>query len=131
MRSRRLLLFSVGLLLSGLALAAEPPRPAKEPHGKVLRFRIGHNYSLADAHARLQLLFDYWKQRYGVIATWIGDEAHLRGSVWGVQFVGAIAIQKNMVVANATDPGVFFRGTAYNYIDRKLKKYLHPTYQEE
>jgi|CXWL01.1.fsa_nt_gi hypothetical protein len=130
MRFFKLLIVS-GFLLGAPALASEPPRAKTESAKDQLHFHVGHAYSPVDAHARLQLLFEYWKGRFGVEAKWNGDEARISGRIWGIQIVGAIRVGKNAVTADANDPGSLMRGTAYAYIDKKLKKYLHPTFKEE
>lgn len=120
-----------GLFLGVPALASEPTASKSQASKEQLHFYVGHTYSPVDAHARLQMLFEYWKERFGVETQWTGDEALIKGRIWGVPIVGSIRVGKNVVIADANDPGAFMRGRAYAYIDKKLKKYLHPTFKEE
>jgi hypothetical protein len=41
-----------------------------------------------------------------------------------------LEVTDSCVQAQATDPGLVWRGTGVSYVERKLKKYLHPTYDE-
>jgi hypothetical protein len=41
-----------------------------------------------------------------------------------------LTVKDHAVVAVASDPGLLFRGAALTYIDRKLRKYLNPNYEE-
>lgn len=110
---------------------AAPVMAAESAPHDVMHFRVGHTFSAIDAHARLELLLAYWRERFGVETQWVGNEARLTGRIFGVEFVGSIRVGKNAVTADATDPGLLKRGIAYAYIDKKLKKYMHPTFKEE
>ena len=95
-----------------------------------LTFDKPHSFSRADARVRVQQLLDYWSERFGVRTEWVGDKARIDGAVMGMPVHGWVLVADHRVEAAASDPGVFFRSRARNYISSKLSKYLHPTYQE-
>lgn len=100
------------------------------PDARPLQLAQSHAFSRAEARLRVQQLLDYWSQRFGVQRSWQGDTARVRGSVMGVPFDGQVVVSDHEVSASTSDPGRFLRSTALDYVQRKLKKYLHPTYQE-
>ena len=65
-----------------------------------------------------------------IVSEWRGDRVFLSGSVYGIKIEALFAIDGAHVTAFATDPGWPWRGQVTNYVDRKLKKYMHPTYDE-
>jgi hypothetical protein len=95
-----------------------------------MHIMVAHQHSRADAHARAQMLFDYWKQRYGVQCTWTGDSAHVLGKVMGIDINAVLVVTDDSIGGDAEDPGPFVRGIAKSYITKKLQKYMHPQYLE-
>lgn len=116
----------IALVLGAVPALAQDPGDSSER----IFFLQHHSFSRAEARLRVQQLLDYWKQRFGVTPTWHGDVAHVVGRVFGVEFDADVTVSDHEVKAQTSDPGSFFRGAAVDYVRRKLKKYLHPTYQE-
>lgn len=104
--------------------------PAARPGEQRLRFKVTHAHTRAEARARLQYLFDYWKKRFGVASKWEGDHAVASGTIMGISFTAWVEVTDSSVGGESTDPGFFTRGVAYAYIEKKLKKYMHPNYDE-
>jgi hypothetical protein len=48
----------------------------------------------------------------------------------GIPVDAQLTVKDHAVEAVASDPGLLFRGAAISYIDRKLRKYLNPNYEE-
>jgi hypothetical protein len=111
------------LLLSTRAAADDPDRAA-------LRFEVSHPFTRQDARTRMQLMLDYWAERFGVKSRWEGDSAFVAGRVMGVPFHARLRLGDGMVDGQASDPGFFLRGAAYDYVSKKLRKYLHPRFEE-
>ncbi|MFO0597575.1 MAG: hypothetical protein U0228_19875 [Myxococcaceae bacterium] len=95
-----------------------------------LSLSVAHAFSKSEAVARLGYLFAYWKKRFNIVSTWRGDRVFLSGSVYGVKIEAIMAIDESGITAFATDPGWPWRGQVTNYVDRKLRKYMHPTYDD-
>jgi hypothetical protein len=91
---------------------------------------VPHPFSRADARVRIEQLLAYWTSRFGIRNHWDGDRVQVSGRVMGVNFEAELAIEEHSVDGKATDPGFFLRGAATNYINRSLRKYLHPRYEE-
>jgi hypothetical protein len=126
MRARFALLVVIGCLSNGTARADEPAAP---PDGAVA-IEFHHSFSRAEARVRIQQLLDYWYQRWGVHRDWDGDTVHVHGMVMGIPFDARLVVKDHQVFAIASDPGLFLRQMALDYVSRKLRKYLHPSYQE-
>ena len=60
--------------------------------------------------------------------TW--QRVELSGSVMGIDFTGWLVVGDQAVSGETNDPGFLMRRAARTYIANKLRKYLHPTYQE-
>jgi hypothetical protein len=127
----------VALGVTAAASAAEvdggepaPPFALDADSASHMIFKVPHTFSVADAHARLGYLLEYWKGRYGVSVTWLADRAWVDGSIWGVRFKGWIQVGEGEITSEANDPGFFVRGRGHHYVESKLKKYMHPTYAE-
>ena len=114
--------------LSGAVARAEEPAPA--PDG-ALTVELHHSFSRAEARVRIQQLLDYWYARWGVHRDWEGDTARVQGMVMGIPFDARLMVKDHEVFAVASDPGLFLRQMALDYVSRKLRKYLHPLYREE
>ncbi len=105
---------------------------AGDPSGDgKLKLAEPHLFSRSEARARVQQLLDYWSSEFGVQRSWQGDTARIRGTVMGVPFDGNVVVGDHDVLASTSDPGLLLRGKAVDYVQRKLKKYLHPTYESE
>ena len=120
------LLVAVGWLWSGTAHADEI---APEPDG-AMTVELHHSFSRAEARVRIQQLLDYWKERWGVHRDWDGDTALVQGNVMGIPFNARLVVRDHEVFAIASDPGFLLRHMALDYVSRKLRKYLHPYYDE-
>jgi hypothetical protein len=112
---------ALGLVLTaGLAYADD---------GK-MHFDVEHHFSKADARARAQMLFDYWKKAFGVQSTWQGDAAHVVGKVMGIDIDATLVVTERAIGGDGEDPGPLMRGLARSYVTKKLQKYMHPQYLE-
>lgn len=111
----------LSLLLSSAPLSTESTE---------LSLHVPHSFALSDARYRMELLFDYWRTRFGMKAEWHGDEAYVEGSTMGVDFRARLVLKPDSVDAQLSDPGYWVRSRAVSYVHNKLLKYLHPTYQE-
>ena len=111
---------------SGLA-RADCPDP---PSSYALVFEQPHSFSRAEARERIQQLLDYWSVRWGIRRDWHGDSVSIQGTVMGVPINAELVVRDHLVSASASDPGVFLRNAATGYVSGKLRKYLHPSYQE-
>lgn len=89
-----------------------------------------HTFSKSEVVQRLGYLFSYWKKRFNITSEWRGDRVFLSGAVYGIKIEAMFAINETSVTAFASDPGWPWRGQVTGYVDRKLKKYMHPTYDE-
>lgn len=120
--------------------AALPPPPAAkvEPPSEPIfidrdhsiALKVAHHFERAVAKERITQLLDYWGRRFGVKSIWQGDRVFMTGSVYGVDISALFDITDYAVVGMANDPGWFWRGRAQSYVEKKLKKYLHPSYAE-
>jgi hypothetical protein len=125
------------VLLSGVAAYADDdvaaPRegdPFTIGQTNRLSLAVPHAFGKAEVMERLGYLLAYWKKRFNIVSEWRGDRVFLSGSVYGIKIEALFAIDGAHVTAFATDPGWPWRGQVTNYVDRKLKKYMHPTYDE-
>lgn len=119
----------LGVLLTCL-LCAAPARADGPSTVDRIFFLQHHTFSRAEARVRVQQLLDYWKNRFGLVEKWRGNVAHVEGKVWGVEIDADVTVGDHEVSAETTDPGVFWRSAAVEYVRKKLRKYLHPNYQE-
>lgn len=128
---KRLALTAV-LALGGVARADVPstdePFSIQEEHR--LSLSVPHHYAHAEVVERLGYLFDYWKKRFNISSQWRGDRVYLSGSIYGIKIEALFDVSDSQVVGVARDPGWPWRGKVVAYVDAKLKKYLHPTYDE-
>ncbi len=108
------------LLFAGAASAGE----------QKMIFKVDHHFSVADARARTQMLLDYWAKAYGVKYNWHGDRVFVTGRVTGVQIDAFIDVKSDAVAGEGSDPGPFVRALAQDYVQKKLRKYMHPEYRE-
>ena len=115
--------------LQSLATPAEGDPFSIEAAGR-LTVTVSHAFARAEAVARLSYLLAYWKKRFQVTNEWRGDRVFVSGSVYGIQIQAMFAINDTRIVGFAHDPGWPWRGQVQSYVDRKLKKYLSPTYDD-
>ncbi len=118
---------ALGIVLVGGSAFAEESGSGND--GK-MHFDVPHGFSKADARARTQMLFDYWKKAFGVVAVWSGDQAHVVGRVMGIDIDAVLVVTDTNVGGDGEDPGVLVRGLARSYVTKKLQKYMHPQYEE-
>ncbi len=98
--------------------------------GRALELRQPHAFSRDEAKIRVDQLLDYWEGRFGVQRRWEGDSVRVRGKFWGMDFDGVLVVREGEVEAIAEDAGKPLPRTAVDYVGGKLRKYLHPTYDE-
>lgn len=114
--------------------SALPGPPFDAPLESDLENTIGltvpHGFSQAEAQVRVSQLLAYWGERFGVTSVWRGDRVCLSGSILGKDIEAIFLVTGRGVRATAKDPGWPWRGRIRSYVDGKLKKYLHPTYEE-
>lgn len=135
----RRVVISLVLLFGAPALAEDPPAPVAmekeadpfsiEETGR-LSISVSHAYLRAEASTRLSYLLAYWKKRFNVASEWRGDRVFLSGTVYGIKIQAMFEVGDSAVVGFARDPGWPWRSQISNYVDRKLKKYLNPTYDD-
>ena len=118
-------MFASAALIGLLAGAAPEPLP-----GAKITFLVGHHFSRSDARARVQQLLDYWETRASLTQIWKGDRVEVSGTVVGITFSASLYISEGAVRCESTDPGFVVRNTARDYVQTKLRKYLHPQYAE-
>lgn len=119
----------LGLVLA-LSLSNAPVvEVSRELPKDTITLAVGHHFALGDAHARVQLLLEYWARAFGVRFEWVGERVWVAGSVWGVKIHAYLEVAGEQVRAVAADPG-WLRNSARDYVTKKLKKYLHPQYAE-
>lgn len=97
--------------------------------GATLELRVGHTFAREAAKERIGYLLDYWRGRFGVRSTWRGFRVFLSGRILGADLKAFFDVGEAAVAARAVDPG-FLGGQAIDYVERKLRKYLHPGYAE-
>lgn len=133
--ARALALLLVVFTTSALAGTEETPDQATpEPFAidstTAIKMTVAHAFDRAIARERIGYLLEYWSSRFGVQKEWRGDRVFLTGRVWGVEIKAVFTVHEKTVQAMAWDPGTMFASAAQRYVDRKLRKYLHPTYDE-
>lgn len=121
----------LSLAISASAFAGEPEQePFTLDGSSSLKLTVGHVFDRAVARERIGYLLEYWSKRFGVKGEWRGDKVYLTGSVWGVEIKAVFTVQERAVLAMAYDPGTVFASAAQGYVAKKLRKYLHPTYDD-
>jgi len=123
-----------GVLLTVIVAASSALAGEDEPFtldpSSALKLTVGHVFDRGVARERIGYLLEYWSKRFGVQAQWQGDKVYLTGSVWGVEIKAVFTVQERAVFAIAHDPGTVFASAAQGYVAKKLRKYLHPTYDD-
>lgn len=133
---RRLLLLCVAVLspVAAWADASEEaqPEPFTVASDDQLSLTVTHHFpTRTEARARIAQMLEYWGHRFSVKSEWRGYRAYCSGRLFGVDFRASFEVGDGEVTAKATDPGLLLRSSAYAYVEKKLKKYLHPDYAEE
>jgi hypothetical protein len=95
-----------------------------------LRLTVAHAFERPVARERITYLLNYWAGRFGVKNEWHGDRVFLSGKVWGVEIRAVFTVQEKAVQAIANDPRTMLASAAQGYVYKKLRKYLHPTYED-
>jgi hypothetical protein len=124
----RALLALVLIATAPPVLAADQDSPRRARSG--VEFQRNHSYSRDEARERLQLFLDYLYRAHGIQRAWQGDTARVQGRVWGVSFEAKVHVLDDRVEGQASDPGFLLRRVAVEYVNAKLRKYLHPSFEE-
>ena len=122
------IVISVALGAGPAALAAGQQLELDSGNG--ISLEVPHAFERAAARERVSQLLQFWREAYGVVSEWRGDLVSIHGRVHGVAIHALFEVSDGAVFAVARDPGWFWRAHAHSYVERMLKKYLHPTYQE-
>ena len=90
--------------------------------------KLERTYEFTDAEvlARLRALTDYWEKKHGVVSTWAGNRASLKGKVLGVRFEGTVDIGGGAIVADVQTGLLAERLGGKRYVESKLDDYLSP-----
>ncbi len=121
----------LSVMVSTAAFAGEPEAdPFTLDSASSLKLTVGHVFERSEARARISYLLEYWSKRFGVQSEWRGDRVFLTGTVWGVEIKAVFTVKERSVFAMAYDPGTVFASAAQGYVTKKLRKYLHPTYDD-
>ena len=122
------------LLITGAPALGTKPRRRQATlfidQARTLRVVVSHPFARSEAADRLAYLLAYWKSRFNISSQWRGGRVFVSGSVYGVEIEALFAIGDSSIVAIANDPGWPWTDKVGDYVDRKLKKYLHPTYDD-
>jgi Putative polyhydroxyalkanoic acid system protein (PHA_gran_rgn) len=105
-------------------------RPFELVSKKPLTLSVTHAFERSEARRRIEYLLEYWQKRFSVHNVWQGDRVYLSGRIYGMDIRAYFDVEAAQVSAKAEDPGFFMRGTTREYVEKKLKKYLSPTYEE-
>jgi hypothetical protein len=97
---------------------------------KVIDVTVAHSFSKAEAKERLGYLLKYWDDRFSVKNAWTDDTVAVSGRVYGISIRATFSVTDTQVSAVAQDPGFFWRSRTKSYVEKKMKKYLHPQYLE-
>jgi hypothetical protein len=95
-----------------------------------LKLSVDHRLQSVEVVTRLHYLLDYWKMRFNIASEWHGNRVFLSGSIYGVQIRALFAVHESTVSGFAKDPGWPLRNQVVNYVNSKLKKYLHPAFED-
>ena len=117
-------------IVASVVLSGALPDADKVLGPDKMTLKVAHAFTTQEAHVRLQQLIDYWKNRFGVEQQWAGDRVWVSGSIIGIDFKAFLEVKGDSVQCESTDPGRLWRGFAQDYVAKKLKKYLHPKYEE-
>ena len=104
--------------------------PFSVPTENALNISVAHEMAVNVARERVQQLLNYWSDRFGIKSLWHGNQVFLTGSAWGFDIQARFDVGAQAVNAVAADPGRLMRSRVSSYVQNKLKKYLHPLYEE-
>lgn len=127
------LTLTVAVLLASAAFAddSETSAPPFEVAGENrISVSVSHHFAKSEALERLGYLLDYWKRAFDIRFEWQGNQVFISGSIFGLKVKARMSVTDEAVVAVAADPGWPWRGRAEGYVTGKLKKYMHPTYDD-
>jgi hypothetical protein len=105
-----------------------PVEPVVDEAGEI-QLTVAHHFERAIAKERVSQLLAYWNDRFQVKNDWHGDRVFVSGSVFGVEIKALFEVTDDGVVCRSKDPGMVWRAKGAEYVEKKLKKYLHPTYE--
>ena len=91
-----------------------------------MEFTQAHTLSRAEARSRIKRLTDRWREKYGVVVSWAGDEASLNGKIKGFTLDAHLVVTDTSVNATGADPSFLIRGTLIKYLKTTLARYLDP-----
>ena len=135
----RWLAVSLVVTLSALARAESPSDPATPQEGDPFSIAEDDRLTISVPHSftttsivveRLGYLLSYWKKRFNIASEWHGNRVFLSGSIYGIKIQALFAVTDSGVTGFARDPGWPWRSQVLKYVDKKLKKYMHPTYDD-
>lgn len=112
------------------ATQTNEPEPFSLHGDNRVTLKVEHHFTRADARERVSQLLNYWARRFGVKSEWRGYRVFLSGRVLGIDIQALFDVTDHDVLAHASDPGTVLRGSAEAYVEKKLRKYLSPTYDE-
>jgi hypothetical protein len=112
------------------ALEDKPPPPIVVDEAGELQLTVPHHFERAVARERVSQLLAYWNDRFSVKNEWHGDRVFVSGSVFGVEIKALFEVSDDDVACRSKDPGTLWRAKGVHYVENKLRKYLHPTYEE-
>lgn len=127
---RRLTLTLAVLTASVASAEAEAPAPFEVAEENRISVSVAHHFARSEALERLGYLLDYWKRAFNIRHEWRGNQVFISGSIFGLKVKAQFSVTDEAVVAVAADPGWPWRGRAEGYVTGKLKKYMHPTYDD-
>lgn len=91
-----------------------------------MKLERSYEFSDEEVLARLHALTDYWAKKHGVLTTWEGTRASLKGKVLGVRFDGTVDVGSGKITANVSAGLLAERLGGTRYVESKLDDYLDP-----
>ena len=79
-----------------------------------------------EAVARLRALTDYWAAKHGVVATWTGSSATMKGRKLGVKYDARVVLSNGTLTADVEVGFLAKKLGGHEYVLRKLADYLDP-----
>ncbi len=121
------------IIFASASYADEEPAPAQPfevTDDRRISVSVAYHFAKAEALERLGYLLDYWKRAFDIRHEWHGNDVFISGSIFGLKVKARFSVVEGEIVAVAADPGWPWRGRAEGYVTGKLKKYMHPTYDD-
>jgi hypothetical protein len=81
-----------------------------------MKSRQPHSLDRVDARRRIERLTEHWREKYGITASWAGDEASLSGKVKGFHLDAHLVVGDTRANATGADPSFLIRGTVAKYL---------------